>query len=92
MLSGTKPAELKAEIALLEQDKTQLQNRIAKMKKDFKGDESYFQEMLKVTSALRKEQEEELRIYERLRNYRQGLDEADLRLSGIGCLYINIFT
>jgi intraflagellar transport protein 81 len=34
-----------------------------------------------VTSNLRKEQEEELRIFERIRNYRQGLEEAEMRLS-----------
>ena len=35
--------------------------------------------MLRVTSILRKEQEEELRIYERMRVYRQGYEEAELR-------------
>lgn len=79
--SGTKPGELKAEITQLEQEKSQLQNKINKMKKDFRGDEVEFEKMLKVTSSLRKEQEEELRIYERLRVYRQGLEEADLRLT-----------
>jgi len=79
--SGSKPAEIKAEIAQLEQEKIQLQNKISRMKKDFRGDEASFQEMLTVTSTLRKEQEEELRIYDRLRMYRQQLDEIDLRLS-----------
>ena len=46
--SGTKPSELKAEIAQLEQEKTQLQNKIQRMKKDMNVDEDYFKEMLKV--------------------------------------------
>jgi intraflagellar transport protein 81 len=79
--SGAKPSELKAEIVQLEQEKTQLQNKLQRMKRDFKGDEASFQEMLQVTSALRKEQEEEIRIYERMRTYRQSLEEAELRLS-----------
>lgn len=78
--SGTKPAELKNEIAQLEQEKIQLQNKLQRMRKDFKGDETSFQEMLNVTSILRKEQEEEIKIYDRMRTYRQALDEADLRL------------
>lgn len=79
--SGSKPNELKSEITQLEQEKTQLQNKIQRMKREFKGDEAYFQEMLKVTSSLRKEQEDELRMYERVRTYRQSLDEADVRLN-----------
>ncbi len=46
--SGAKPSELKTEIAQLEQEKTQLQNKIQKMKKDMNVDEDYFKEMLKV--------------------------------------------
>lgn len=46
--SGTKPSELKAAIAQLEQEKTQLQNKITRMKKDINVDEDYFKEMLKV--------------------------------------------
>lgn len=45
---SAKPGELKAEIAQLEQERTQLQNKIQRMKKDAKGDEAYFEEMLKV--------------------------------------------
>jgi hypothetical protein len=49
------------------------------MKKEASGDEAYFQEMLKVTSALRKEQEEEVRIHERVREQRHALGEAEQR-------------
>jgi intraflagellar transport protein 81 len=47
--SGAKPSELKAEIAQLEQEKTHLQNKIQKMKKDMNVDEEYFRDMLKVS-------------------------------------------
>jgi intraflagellar transport protein 81 len=50
--SGTKPSDLKAEITQLEQEKVQLQNKIAKMRKDMTSqghDEDYFRDMLKVT-------------------------------------------
>ena len=79
--SGTKPSELKAEIAQLEQEKTQLQNKIQKMKKDMNVDPEYFKEMLKATSALRKEQENEVMIHERQREHRKAAQEADLRFS-----------
>lgn len=49
--SGAKPSELKAEISQLEQEKTQLQNKIQKMKKDMNVDEEYFREMLKVRKS-----------------------------------------
>mmetsp|Transcript_11256 Transcript_11256/g.10886 ORF Transcript_11256/g.10886 Transcript_11256/m.10886 type:complete len:562 (+) Transcript_11256:46-1731(+) len=79
--SGTKPGELKAEITQLEQERTQLQAKIQRMKKDAKNEGSNFEEMLKVTSALRKEQEEEVRIHERLRDYKKGLQDAEGRLA-----------
>lgn len=47
--SGTKPSELKNEIAQLEQERQQLHNKIQKMKKDMNVEDSYFRDMLKVT-------------------------------------------
>lgn len=44
--SGAKPSELKSEITQLEQEKQQLENKIKKMKKDVK-DEDSFKDMLK---------------------------------------------
>ena len=44
--------ELKNDIVQLESDKTQLQNKISRMKKDVQVSESYFQDMLKVTHRL----------------------------------------
>ena len=46
--TSARPGEVKAEIARLEQEKTQLQNKIQKMKKDSHHDPQYFEEMLKV--------------------------------------------
>lgn len=50
--TGNRPAELKAEIAQLEQERTQLQSKIQRMKKDTSGDDTYFQEMLKVCETI----------------------------------------
>ncbi len=50
--TSSRPGELKAEIVRLEAEKTQLQNKIARMKKDSHHDQSYFQDMLKVLSLL----------------------------------------
>jgi hypothetical protein len=46
--TGARPTELRAEIAQLENERIQLQNKISRMKRDTHGDEQYFQEMLKV--------------------------------------------
>ena len=46
--SGSRPSELKAEIAQLEQDSIQLKSKIQKMKKDMNVDENYFKDMLNV--------------------------------------------
>eukprot|EP00602_Paraphysomonas_sp_CaronLab_P003299 CAMPEP_0185020342 /NCGR_PEP_ID=MMETSP1103-20130426/2928_1 /TAXON_ID=36769 /ORGANISM="Paraphysomonas bandaiensis, Strain Caron Lab Isolate" /LENGTH=652 /DNA_ID=CAMNT_0027551173 /DNA_START=130 /DNA_END=2088 /DNA_ORIENTATION=+ len=79
--SGMKPAEYKAEIAQLEQERSQLSQKIQRLKRETETDEPYFKDMLKVTSALRKEQEEEARIHERLRESRNALHEADARFN-----------
>ncbi|RYG96658.1 hypothetical protein EON65_54065 [archaeon] len=46
--TGVRPADLKAEIAQLEQERSQLNNKIMKMKRDVDVDEDKFKEMLKV--------------------------------------------
>lgn len=79
--STAKLSDMKSEIAQLEQEKTQLQNKINKLKQETKSSNSSFQEMLNVTSQLRKEQEEEMKIYDRLRTYRQSLEEVDMHLN-----------
>lgn len=79
--TGVKPSELKQEINQLEQEKTQLKNKISRMEKDVNVDEDRFREMLKATSALRKEQETEVMLIERLREHRKAAQEADLHFS-----------
>ena len=79
--SGTRPSELKAEIAQLESERTQLRGKIDRMEKEAKKEGQGFNEMLKVTSALRHQQEEEVRLFDRLHEYRKLLNEADNRLS-----------
>lgn len=77
--NGIKPSDLKAEISQLEQERTQLTNKINKMKKDINEDEDRFKEMLRATSNLRKEQESEVLIHERMREHRKAQQEADMR-------------
>ena len=81
MYTGIKPSDIKAEISQLEQERSQLQAKIQKLKreKDALDEDAYFDEMLKVTSNLRKEQEEEAKIHDRLRENRTAFQEAELR-------------
>ena len=76
-----KPADIKSEISQLEQERGQLQAKIQKLKKekDSLDDDHYFDEMLKVTSSLRKEQEEEAKIHDRLRENRMAFQDAEAR-------------
>ena len=76
---GARPQELRNEITQLEQERVQLQNKVSRMKREVHSDDNYFQEMLKATSTLRKEQEEEMRIHDRLLEGRRALQEAELR-------------
>lgn len=46
---GARPGELKAEIAQLESERTQLQSKIAKLKKDAQTEDPYFHSILKGT-------------------------------------------
>lgn len=70
------PAELKREIAQLEDERGQLIEKIAALKKktsEIKG----FAPLLDATSALRKEQEEEGRLSERMAEQRMALGAAE---------------
>lgn len=78
---GNRSNELKSEISQLEQEKLQLQNKINKMKKDISSDDTYFQDMLKATAQLRKEQEDEAMIFQRLRENRMMLQETEAKFS-----------
>jgi len=79
--NGMKPADYQNEIAQLELEKKQLSQKINRLKTQAETDEPYFRDMLKVTSALRKEQEEEARIYDKMRELRNALHEADARFN-----------
>jgi len=77
----SRPSDLKAEIQQLEGERSQLQAKIQRLKKEKEslGDDSYFQDMLRATSNLRKEQEEEVRLIERMRESRMSLQQAEVR-------------
>jgi intraflagellar transport protein 81 len=78
---GSSPSDLKTEISQLESERSQLQVKIQRLKKEKEalGDDDYFHEMLRVTSNLRKEQEEEMRVMERMKENRQALQAAEVR-------------
>jgi intraflagellar transport protein 81 len=59
------PHDLKLEIDQLEAERGQLNAKIAQFRTKFARDEE-FQELLQATSALRKEQEEEARLHEKM--------------------------
>lgn len=68
--------ELRTEIAQLEEERKQLEEKIRKQKKATE-DEDGFQEMLAITSELRQAQEAEARAQDRLREQRIGLHNAE---------------
>jgi len=72
------PQELRGEITQLEQEKNQLEDKIERMK-DKTANEPGFQELLQVTSTLRKEQEEESKLHERKRDQNNALAAAERR-------------
>ena len=78
---GTRPQDLKSEIAQLEAERSQLQAKIQRLnkEKDSLGDDSYFQEMLQLTSVLRREQEEEAKLMNRMRENRANLQTSEVR-------------
>ena len=67
------PQELKKNIDQLEQEKEQLVTKISRLKSKFVGKED-FQQLLEATSKLRKEQEEEAMLNEKLREQQQQLE------------------
>ena len=67
------PQELKKNIDQLEQEKEQLVTKISRLKAKFVGNEE-FQQLLEATSKLRKEQEEEALLNEKLSEQQQQLE------------------
>jgi intraflagellar transport protein 81 len=69
-------AELKQEINQLEDERRQLQERISRLQQSTRN-EANFPAMLSATSAMRQEQDEEVRLSERMREQRHMLDLAE---------------
>lgn len=70
------PANIQTEVAQLEAEKDQLAQRIKQIKERTGNDEG-FQAILKVTSMLRKEQEEEARLGEKLEEQKSQLERVE---------------
>mmetsp|Transcript_15301 Transcript_15301/g.43738 ORF Transcript_15301/g.43738 Transcript_15301/m.43738 type:complete len:638 (-) Transcript_15301:436-2349(-) len=74
--TSTNPSELRKELQQLEAEKEQLQQKIASLQSKTQNKEG-FDALLEVTSSLRKEQEEEARIAEKIREQRVQLEQAE---------------
>jgi chromosome segregation ATPase len=61
------PHDLKREIGQLEEERTQLKDKISSLRRKTEGTPG-FVELLEVTSALRREQEEETKLHERMQD------------------------
>jgi len=70
------PASMQSEVAQLEAEKDQLSQKIKQIMQRTGRDES-FQAILQVTSMLRKEQEEEARLAEKLEEQRTQLEQVE---------------
>ncbi|CAK79733.1 unnamed protein product (macronuclear) [Paramecium tetraurelia] len=73
------PEELKKDITQFEQEREQLLNKISNFKSKVLTKPN-FNELLDVTNMLRKEQEEEARLQDKLRQQRMTLDQTDQQL------------
>ena len=74
--NSLEPSEIKREIQQLEEEKEQLNTKIAKIKQRVQAVEN-FDALFEVTSALRREQEEEARLAESLSEQQQLLMHAE---------------
>lgn len=70
------PASIQGEVAQLEAEKEQLAQKIKQMR-DRSGKDETFQAILQVTSMLRKEQEEEAKLGEKLEEQRMALEHVE---------------
>lgn len=80
--SSLNPGELKKELGKLEQEKEQLTSKIGSMRGKH-GGKPEMAAMLIPTSQLRKEQEEEVRISEKIQAYRMQLEAAEGQLMSL---------
>ncbi|GBG24327.1 Intraflagellar transport protein 81-like [Hondaea fermentalgiana] len=78
--STMQPGELKREIAQLEEEKGQLIEKIAQLKRKTE-DMPGFQELYDVTSALRREQEDETKLQDQGREQQAALEASERRLA-----------
>ena len=69
-------SDLKRDIEQLETEKEQLVTKISRLKQKFAGNEN-FQELLEATSLLRKEQEEEAMLMEKLQEQQEQLEWSE---------------
>lgn len=76
------PGEMRAEVVQLEEEKHQLEDKIAKMARAAQR-ETGFDEMLQLISALRHQQEEEVALYEKQREQRQAIEDVERRLRAL---------
>lgn len=74
--NSLRPQELQAEITQLEQEREQLLAKLASMRKKVANQEN-FNAILTATHSLRKEQEEESKLYQQIREQRQRLLRAE---------------
>jgi len=74
--SKVSPKDLEREVTQLDAEREQLTQKIAQFKNRSPNDEG-FQQLLSVTSLLRKEQEEEARLVERLHEQRLSLEQTE---------------
>lgn len=81
-LDAVAPKDLKREIAQLQDEKTQLKEKIESLKRRTSSIDE-FKNMLDVTSALRSEQEEESKIMDRIHDQRAALSTAETRLASV---------
>jgi intraflagellar transport protein 81 len=77
------PGELKKEIVQLEKEQQQLKEKTGDLQRTTEHMPG-FHELFKVTSALRREQEEEGKLQDRRREQRQALANAEARCSQVG--------
>ena len=79
------PKDLKRDISQLQGEKTQLREKIESLKRRTASING-FKAMMNITSTLRREQEEEGKIMDRLHEQRAALSTAETRLSQLKAL------